>query len=79
MLCSDILTKFGSHRAFVRQIDPFMTYDPRWGRFENYDKPRGPVPHANFQLDTSKHDVTYSRTTTCMKKRQHIGITQNDP
>ena len=29
------LTKFGSHRAFLRRIDPFMTYDHRWGRFKN--------------------------------------------
>ena len=30
-----LLTKFGSHRAFPRRIDSFMTYDPRWGCFEN--------------------------------------------
>ena len=30
-----LLTKFGSHRAFLRQIDSWMTFDPRWGRFEN--------------------------------------------
>ena len=30
-----LLTKFGSHRAFLRQIDPWMTFNPRWGRFEN--------------------------------------------
>ena len=30
-----VLTKFGSHRAFLRQIDPWMTFDPRWGCFEN--------------------------------------------
>ena len=35
-LCSGVLlTKFGSHRAFLRQIDPWMTFDPRLGRFEN--------------------------------------------
>ena len=26
-----LLTKFGSHRAFVRQIDPWMTFNPKWG------------------------------------------------
>ena len=30
-----LLTKFGSPWAFLRQIDPWMTFDPRWGRFEN--------------------------------------------
>ena len=30
-----LLTKFGSHRAFLRQIDPWMTFNPRWGRFQN--------------------------------------------
>ena len=30
-----LLIIFGSHRAFLRQIDPWMTFDPRWGRFEN--------------------------------------------
>ena len=36
MLWSGVLfTKFGSHRAFLRQIDPWMTFDPRWGHFEN--------------------------------------------
>ena len=30
-----LLNKFGSHRAFLRQIDPWMTFDSRWGHFEN--------------------------------------------
>ena len=30
-----LLTKFGSHRAFLRHIDLWMTFDPRSGRFEN--------------------------------------------
>ena len=34
-LVRGVLTKFGSHRAFLRQIDPWMTFDLRWGRFEN--------------------------------------------
>ena len=29
-----ILTKFGSYRAFLRQIDSWMTFDPSWDRFE---------------------------------------------
>ena len=28
-----LLTKFGSHRVFLKQIDPWMTFDRRWGRF----------------------------------------------
>ena len=33
-------------------------------KYIHIHKPRGPVPypHAKFQLDTSKHDETYSRT-----------------
>ena len=59
-----LFTKFGSHRAFLRQIDPRMTFDPRWGRFKNEHKLCGPIPypHANFQLNTPKHDETHSRT-----------------
>ena len=35
-LWSEVLfTKFGSHRAFLRQIDPWMTFDLWWGRFES--------------------------------------------
>ena len=30
-----LLTKVGSHRAFLRQINPGMIFDPRWSRFEN--------------------------------------------
>ena len=30
-----VLTKFGSHRAFLRQIDLWMTFDPGWGHSEN--------------------------------------------
>ena len=30
-----LFTKFGSHRVLLRQIDPWMTFDPRFSRFEN--------------------------------------------
>ena len=30
-----LFTKFGNHRAFLRQIDPRMTFDPWSGRFQN--------------------------------------------
>ena len=30
-----LLTNFGSHRVLLRQIDPWMTFDPRLSRFEN--------------------------------------------
>ena len=45
--------QFGSHRAFPRQIDPFMTYDPRWGRFKNIPtnlEGLSPTPMATFSL-----------------------------
>ena len=48
-----LLIKFGSHKAFLRQIDPFMTYDPRWGRFENMPTNLmglSPTPMPTFSL-----------------------------
>ena len=49
-------TKFGSHRAFLRQIDLWMTFDLWSGRFEKLThKPQGPIPYhpTKFQLDAS--------------------------
>ena len=55
-----ILTKFGSHRAFLRQIDPVWLLTP--GGVVLKICPQTPTPHAKFQLDTSKHDETHSQT-----------------
>ena len=46
-----LFTKFGSHRAFLRQIDLWMTFDPTWGRFENMPTNLGgpsPTPMPTF-------------------------------
>ena len=48
-----LITIFGSHRAFLKQIDLWMTFDPRSGRFEN--KPTNlvglsPTPMPTFSL-----------------------------
>ena len=54
MLWSEaLLTKFGNHRAFLRQIDLWMTFDPRSGRFENMPTNLvgpSPTPMQSFSL-----------------------------
>ena len=58
-------TKFGSHRAFLRQFHLRMTFDLGWVRFENMLLSLlGPSPNAKFQPYTSKHNQTHSRTDT---------------
>ena len=35
ILRSGVPTKFGGHRAFLKQFDLWLTFDIWWGRFEN--------------------------------------------
>ena len=60
-----LLTKFGSHRAFLRQIDPWMTLNPRWGRFENMPTnlvDPSPTPMPSFSSIPQTHSRTYIYT-----------------
>ena len=65
ILVKGFFTKFGSHRAFMKVDWPLDDLWPQVGSLQKHaHKPRGPIPypHANFQLDASKHDQTHSRT-----------------
>ena len=66
LLSGVLLTKFGSHRAFLRQIDLWMTFELWWNHFENMISIKpwelALYPHAKFQLRTLKHDETHSQT-----------------
>ena len=61
LLSGILLTTFGSHRAFWRQIDPWMTSDPRWGRFEN-------MP-TNLVGPSPTHMPSFSSVPQSMTKR----------
>ena len=75
-----LFTKFGSHRAFLRQIDLWMTFDPRWGRFENMPTNLvgpSPTPMSTFSSipqsmakriagHTYTHTHTHTHTPTCL-------------
>ena len=64
------LTKFGSHRVFLRQIDPWVTFDPRLGRFENMPTNLGgpsPTPMPSFSSipqSTAKRIAGHIHTQT---------------
>ena len=57
-------TKFVGNRAFLKQLDLWMTFDLWWGRFENMllnlvGPSPTPMPSS---APSSKHDETHSRT-----------------
>ena len=54
-------TKFDGHRAFLKQLDLWMTFDLWLGCFENMLSNSDPYTHIMFHLDTSKHDETHTR------------------
>ena len=54
--------KFGSYRAFLRQLNIWMTFDLWWGRFVKLLSTLPPCQLSGQYLSTSEHDETHSRT-----------------
>ena len=59
-------TKFGGHRSFLKQLDHGwpLKFCGDTSKICSQTSRAVPFPHVKFQLDTSRHDETHSRTYT---------------